>query len=95
MKGRRIETPPTEWSAGRVPWEPGDYWRADDGTWYVVTPNGLRGWLKNHYVIEHGDGTVSVPLLNPNGGANSILVSNGSGNKSWHGSIDHGVWVPC
>ena len=93
MTGRRTEPPPSEWN-GTCPWQPGDYWKADDG-WHVVTPNGLLGWIKNHHVVEHGDGTITVPLHGPGGGANSILVSDGSGNKSWHGWIDKGEWKVC
>ncbi len=73
----------------------GDYWKSlADGSWHVVTPNGLWGWLKNHKVVENVDGSITVPLSD-GGKANSILVSNGTGNKSWHGCIENGVWREC
>ncbi len=92
MTGRRIPCPPSSWSPGTPPYEPGDYWKDDDG-WHGYTPNGLLMWIKNHHVEEHTDGTISV-VPGP-WGSNSILVSNGSGNKSWHGYIRNGVWEEC
>lgn len=78
---------------------PGSYWKdPTDGIWYIVTPNALWGWLRRHKVIEHEDGTITVPLSD-SGKANSILVGNGTGRgadeTSWHGWIDHGVWKEC
>ena len=92
MTGRRLTVVPSEWEGGNCPYRPGDYWKADDG-WHVCTPNGLVGWLKNHHVEEHEDGTISV-LPGP-WGSNSILVSNGSGNRTWHGYVRRGVWEEC
>lgn len=96
MRGRRrADKPKDDWHPDC---QPGDYWLKADGTFHIVTPNGLHGWLKNHKVIVNEDGTITVPL-NDNGKANSILVSNGTGiaaNKdSWHGSIERGVWIAC
>ena len=85
--GRRIPKP------DGLAFEPGDYWQDDDGTWYCFTPNLLLAWLKNHHVEEHEDGTVSV--LPGSWGSNSILCSNGTGNKTWHGYIRRGVFEEC
>lgn len=73
----------------------GCYWRSlDDGTWHIVTPNGLHGWLRNHMVLLSPDGTITVPLTWLSS-ANSILVSGGADGLSWHGSIERGEWVSC
>jgi hypothetical protein len=82
-----------EWESGKNPYPPASYWKDPNGEWHCVTPNGLWGWLKNHHVEEHTDKTISV-LSGPYG-SNSILVSNGSANKSWHGYINHGTWEEC
>lgn len=76
-------------------WKPGDYWYAADGTWHCVTPNGLAGWLKNHHVEEHDDGTISV-VQGP-WGSNSILVGgcsviDGEKKPEWHGCVERGIW---
>jgi hypothetical protein len=94
MQGRRIDEPPTEWEEGRCPFGPGDYWRDAKGDWRGFTPNGLLVWLRRHHVVEHEDGTITVA---PGGGgqSNSILVSNGIGNLSWHGYIERGRWLEC
>lgn len=73
-------------------YEPGDY-GLHEGHWYACSPNGLLAFLKNHHVEEHPDATISV--LSGPWGSNSILVSNGMGNKSWHGYIRQGVWEEC
>ena len=88
FQGRRIDEPPHIWENG-CPYQPGDYWKAADGTWYCCTPNGLTGWLKNHHVEEHEDGTISV-VAGP-WGSNSILV-NGDRPNAWHGAIVKGIW---
>jgi hypothetical protein len=99
MQGRRIPNPEPALC------EPGDYYKDDkDGSWHGQTPNGLYCWhgqtpnglycwLKNHHVEEHEDGTITV-VAGP-WGSNSILASNGTGNKSWHGYIRRGVWEEC
>lgn len=89
MKGQRIE----KTNNGLA--NPGDYWKdPSDDTWHCCSPNGLYGWLRNHHVVEHDDKTITVA---PGGGgsSNSILISNGTGNKKWHGYIDRGVWKEC
>jgi hypothetical protein len=92
MVGRRIPDPGSSWEIAKGP-QPGDYWLSPVG-WKAVTPNGVWCWLRNHHVEEHEDGTITVA---PNGGghSNSILASNGTGNKSWHGYIDRGTWTEC
>ncbi len=73
--------------------QPGNYWLDDNKEWHGVTPNGLVCWLKNHHVEEHEDSCISV--LPGAWGSNSILISNGTRNKSWHGYIRHGIWEEC
>lgn len=65
--------------------QPGDYGKIGD-IWYGCTPNGHLGNLKNHEVVEHEDGTITV--------SPSILVGyeGADGNDSWHGYLEHGVW---
>ncbi len=84
FQGKRVDEP----ANGLC--QPGEYWKDTDGTWRCCTPNGLHGWLKNHHVEELEDGTIDV--VAGEWGSNSILVSNGTGNKSWHGCIKRGVW---
>lgn len=64
---------------------PGEYLLNKDGTWYAETPSGHLAWLKNHQVIGHEDGTISVTP--------SILVTNHLG--SWHGYLTQGIWKEC
>ena len=94
MQGRRIDLPPDSWESGRCPFGPGYFWKDEKGEWHGVTPNGLLCWLKNHHVVEEADGSITVA---PGGGgqSNSILASNGMGNKSWHGYIENGFWREC
>lgn len=81
MQGRRIHGRDKDgdgksWYAP----EPGDYWH-DGQSWMAETPNGLRGALSEHDVVEHEDGTITV--------SPSILVT---GQETWHGYLDRGVW---
>lgn len=74
----------------RVEWqhqilEPGEYAKAEDGSWYAATPTGDLAWLKNHTVVEHEDGTITVTP--------SILVKSSS-EELWHGWLERGVWRP-
>jgi hypothetical protein len=65
--------------------------------WHVAVPLGIGdeayslGYLVNHTVREHEDGTISV--LPGDGSSNSILV--GRRNESWHGYIRKGVLEEC
>ena len=81
----------------------GDYWfcsgaptRNDgfDGCWYLYFHGA--GPIPHHHVIEHDDGTISVPCEpHPEEGhANSVLIQRGS-EQLFHGFIDHGVWNPA
>lgn len=65
--------------------------------WKIAVPmsNGrgyAMGWLRNHTVREHEDGTISVRP--GDGSSNSILVTGGQG-EQWHGYIEHGEFLPC
>ena len=63
-------------------YKPGDY-GFDDGEWFARPPDRVSlGSLKNHEVIEHEDGTISV--------SPSILVE--QGNVKWHGYLKKGTW---
>lgn len=87
MTGRRVyDLEPHEY-------EPGDYGRWDDA-WYCRTPadtesRRMQGNLRNHHVVEHDDGTITV--------SPSILVAaRWAGEElSWHGYIERGVWREC
>lgn len=60
--------------------EPGQYTKSG-GDWWVCCPGDLLAWLKNHQVVEHDDGTISV--------IPSILCKRG-GSISWHGHLTRG-----
>ena len=79
MTGRRRDD-------GRV-WEfaPGEYGKSEQGDWYAMTPAGLLAGLRNHEVVEHHDGTITV--------SPSILVTGGQDEAvSWHGYLELGSW---
>lgn len=86
MTGRRITEPPTRWPAGECPYGPGDYWKDAAGDWRGVTPNGLSVWLKNHVIVEHEDGTITVT---------PSILANGGKKNGWHGYLTKGVWNVC
>lgn len=67
---------------------PGDYCRVprgsdprEDGSWYVVAPDGGAGALlpSKHAIVEHEDRTITV--------SPSIVMPNG-----WHGFLERGEW---
>jgi hypothetical protein len=62
-------------------WRVGDYGQWN-GTWYGLPAEDLLANIQGHEINEHGDGTITVKP--------SILVS--SGDKSWHGFLEKGVW---
>ena len=68
------------------------------GCWYVAVPSNrgdeayMLGYLVNHTVREHEDGTISV--LPGDGSSNSILINRGQ-RESWHGYIRRGVFDKC
>jgi hypothetical protein len=86
---------------GEIPTELGGYSkhaadRADDGgpAWWVHPPAvGIGvGILTKHRVVEHDDGSISVPECTSfASSSNSIRIARVHG-SSWHGYIDHGVW---
>lgn len=64
-------------------------------TWFIKTPTGIIGWLKNHKCIENEDGTLSVLPPIQGEGPNSILAQEYNGSeikRSWHGFIYNGIW---
>lgn len=76
--------------------KPGDYWFDYELGYFLVCPpkldfegNIILGTLRNHSVVEHEDGTISV--------SPSIFIGGtfGSENKAielFHGFLEHGVW---
>ena len=83
MIGRRID-PPFAAEGGLIgEWpQPGDFWFDARQGWMGVAPDGAMAGLRNHNVVEHDDGTITVQP--------SILV--GDGTTSWHGYLERGVW---
>jgi hypothetical protein len=78
MQGRRIDN-----QANNLV-EVGDYWYSSaNGYWMGRVPSGDYCNLKNHTVVEHEDGTITV--------SPSILVHHGQG-EVWHGYLERGVW---
>ena len=64
----------------------GDY-SLCEGSWWCCAPNGARGNLSSHDVVEHDDGTVTV--------SPSILISdsvNGQRRDVYHGYLERGEW---
>jgi len=58
-----------------------DYFKLSSGEFIICTPNNLIASIRNHTVIEHENGTISV--------SPSILI-NGTG--TWHGFLEKGIW---
>ena len=63
---------------------PGDYGKhPGNGSWHGKPPGtDLLAGLRNHIVVEHEDGTITV--------SPSILVRGHS--SQWHGYLERGVW---
>ena len=69
--------------------EPGDYAKANDGTWWLRCPNGTWGRLRTtiHNITEHEDGTISVtPSILIKGHWEGVTVER-------HGFLTKGVWT--
>ena len=66
--------------------EPGDYAKANDGTWWLRCPNGTWGRLRStiHNITEHEDGTITA--------SPSILCYSDKDVPGWHGYLEKGVW---
>lgn len=61
---------------------PGEYGKYN-GEWYCQPPGtDLLGGLRNHTVVEHEDGTITV--------SPSILIS--GWREQWHGYLERGIW---
>lgn len=61
--------------------KPGDYFSLSSGEFIICTPNNLVASIRNHKVIEHEDGTITV--------SPSILIT---GTGTWHGYLEKGIW---
>lgn len=82
MKGTRLPD-----GFYRIP-AAGEYWRETNGNWKGCTPTGLLTNLRNHEVVEHPDGTITVTP--------SILVTRGPDGipaNTWHGYLTKGDWI--
>lgn len=70
--------------------QPGEYARDPNGVWFVRPPLNaegvsVMGSIKNHKVVEHVDGTITVEP--------SILQKHGGdGQEIWHGWLRKGIW---
>lgn len=72
MQGRRLP------DGGHPLMSEGDYWRDDDGMWWVRPPNSGAGTIEDHEVTEHEDGTITVePSIDAG---------------TWHGFLRRGTW---
>lgn len=110
MVGRRLAD--AEWPDGwPVPFDEmrdGDYWFVHgcpeqnggfDGCWWLYYHGPAM--IPRHFVVEHDDGTISVPQPGqqgaPAGEFNSVLIDGRKRDDppAWHGYIHHGVWCPC
>ncbi len=85
MNGRRIYPKENE---GIAILQPGDYMKAPDG-FIVKTPNGLAASIRNHKVIEHENGTITV--------SPSILITgcnypHSKEQLTYHGFLEMGIW---
>lgn len=83
MQGKRHDL-----EGNRLNLEPGEYGKDPNGVWWARVPQSGDfyagvGSLKNHEVVEHEDGTITV--------SPSILVT-GHHDKQWHGYLERGVW---
>ena len=63
----------------------GDYGQHINGEWFARPPNSHTGSLKNHEVVVHNDGTITV---NP-----SILICDEE-KELYHGYLKCGEWTP-
>ena len=86
LQGKRVEDfvaphllKPGEYT--KIPEQRENYYWPGKPYWYVCHPDGSRGILVTHAIIEHDDGTITV--------SPSILCL--GGNK-WHGFLEKGVW---
>ena len=69
---------------------PGEYGRDETGAWEACTPNGRRGALTAHSVVEHDDGTITV---SPSIQVDPVPSSRETGAlPGWHGYLRAGVW---
>ena len=86
MIGKRVKD-------GDWPENPGEYskWiRNGKVRWFVIPPkSGLPcGYLDDHTIIEHEDGTITV--------SPSILFEKRNENfPGWHGYLEKGIWREC
>ena len=81
LKGRRI------YPKDNLIMSVGDY-GFYKGIWYGRPPGQHSGNFKNHTVVEHEDGTITV--------SPSILITstdkNGKEYEAWHGYLIKGIW---
>lgn len=89
MQGNRRDIDETEWTTAQV-WDYGKLTHEKGWDWYCCPPDKeddndpMLGTLRNHTVVEHEDGTITV--------SPSILVGQGTTNTPWHGFLERGIW---
>ena len=64
------------------------YWK-EDGDWWLYIPRCGAGYLRNHQVVEHEDGTISVtPSI--------LMYGHDQGRPiTRHGYLTRGIWAGC
>lgn len=62
--------------------QPGEYFKLGTGEFIVCCPSGHVASIRNHKVVEHEDGTITV--------SPSILIN--WGDNQWHGFLEKGIW---
>jgi len=64
------------------------YWKLED-VWYLYIPGCGLANLKNHQIIQHEDGTITV--------SPSILLTGHDNGKQLqrHGYLEKGIWRDC
>lgn len=72
--------------------QPGEYVKIVElKTWHCCTPNGHAGNLRNHEIVEHEDGSITVrPSIRI-----SLDKSDGTVVELWHGYLELGIWRSC
>jgi hypothetical protein len=88
MQGKRIYESPLPYL------NPGEYGKAKDGTWWICSPNGIHGRIKDSIwkIIEHEDGTITA---SPSILLNYPQAPTDCNPPSWHGYLEKGVWKEC
>jgi len=94
MVGQRLY--PTDTDKVFEMMKPGNYFKLSSNPveYIVQTPNGLVCSLRNHTVIEHEGGTITVsPSIVVDGlKLENQFIRINEVNAHWHGYLEKGVW---